>query len=267
MELNATRIASSLFALAALTASAGTLAQTAINTTTALAGTDYGYFQDQPGFPVQIFAPGSYKLTSNLVVPAGVSGVEIYSSGVTLDLNGFEIRSNSICTRNDAISTVYCPNPLGKVGVELKTGGNTVRNGRISGFETAIQTHSNNGGGGDLFEALLLENGRTGMSAYAGASKSIVRNVRAQKLVDNGFAGSGLLIQGSVASNTGGYGFLLSSSMVTDSLAVNNKIKGFYGGVGLGLAVGRNTAWGNLGGDFHDVDTMGDNLNSQHVRF
>jgi hypothetical protein len=43
------------------------------------------------GFPFDISQPGSYQLTSNLVVPAGVDGIHIITGGVTLDLNGFNI--------------------------------------------------------------------------------------------------------------------------------------------------------------------------------
>ncbi len=43
------------------------------------------------GFPYIINQPGSYQLTSNLVVPAGANGIGIAASNVTLDLNGFTI--------------------------------------------------------------------------------------------------------------------------------------------------------------------------------
>ncbi len=59
---------------------------------------------DNPGFPVTINQPGSYRLTGNLVVsaadvteqncdPSGTAGcvIDINSSNVSLDLNGFEI--------------------------------------------------------------------------------------------------------------------------------------------------------------------------------
>ncbi len=46
---------------------------------------------DTPGFPVTISVPGSYKLSGNLTVPAGVDGIVIQSDNVTIDLNGFSI--------------------------------------------------------------------------------------------------------------------------------------------------------------------------------
>jgi hypothetical protein len=44
--------------------------------------------------PFTISQPGSYYLTSNLTVPAG-NAIDITTSGVTLDLNGFTIRSTA----------------------------------------------------------------------------------------------------------------------------------------------------------------------------
>ena len=45
------------------------------------------------GFPVTISQPGSYVLTSDLVVPdANTTGVSIQTADVTLDMNGFSIR-------------------------------------------------------------------------------------------------------------------------------------------------------------------------------
>jgi len=47
---------------------------------------------DTPGFPVRITVPGSYRLTSNLEVPSGVTrAIEIVTSHVTIDLAGHVI--------------------------------------------------------------------------------------------------------------------------------------------------------------------------------
>src|SRR5690606_18106937 len=40
----------------------------------------------------RIFQPGSYYLTGNIVGQAGKRGIEIASSNVTLDLNGFALQ-------------------------------------------------------------------------------------------------------------------------------------------------------------------------------
>src|SRR5438067_8861679 len=55
---------------------------------------------DTPGFPVTISLPGSYKLSSNLVVPdANTTAIEIVADDVKLDLNGFSIIGPTVCTQ------------------------------------------------------------------------------------------------------------------------------------------------------------------------
>jgi hypothetical protein len=43
------------------------------------------------GFPYTITQPGSYELSSNLTAPVNVGAIQIFSSNVSLDLNGFTI--------------------------------------------------------------------------------------------------------------------------------------------------------------------------------
>jgi hypothetical protein len=43
------------------------------------------------GFPYTIMQPGSYKLSSNLTAPVNVGAIQVFSSNVSLDLNGFTI--------------------------------------------------------------------------------------------------------------------------------------------------------------------------------
>ena len=52
--------------------------------------------------PIQITQSGSYYLTENLTV-SSLGGIRIFASGVTLDLNGFTIRSTSATASNYGI--------------------------------------------------------------------------------------------------------------------------------------------------------------------
>ena len=53
---------------------------------------------DEPGFPVSISKPGSYRLAGNLTVPdADTSAIVITAEGVTLDVNGFSIAGPLLC--------------------------------------------------------------------------------------------------------------------------------------------------------------------------
>src|SRR5687767_6473062 len=60
---------------------------------------------DAPGFPVTLSAAGSYRLSGNLTVPAGGSGVIIDADNVTLDLNGFSILGANTCNGDSRTQT------------------------------------------------------------------------------------------------------------------------------------------------------------------
>jgi hypothetical protein len=76
------------------------------------------------GFPYLITQTGSYKLSGNLVATTNVDGIEIIAQNVTLDLNGFTISSTATTGQS--------------VGVANANNATTVRNGTISGFNTAV---------------------------------------------------------------------------------------------------------------------------------
>lgn len=76
---------------------------------------------DTAGFPVSINQPGSYRLSGNLTVPAGVNGIELNSDDVTLDLNGFRMAGSGIGIRDP--------------GSHQR---NAVSNGVLSGFGIGI---------------------------------------------------------------------------------------------------------------------------------
>jgi len=92
---------------------------------------------DSPGKPVTLSQPGSYRLTSDLVV-TGIHDAVILvktSAGVTIDLNGFALRGPYACAPGACAA--------GGVGYGVLLGGVgegdqvTVRNGRITGLSGA----------------------------------------------------------------------------------------------------------------------------------
>jgi hypothetical protein len=91
---------------------------------------------DTGGFPVQITAPGSYFLTSNLVVPdSATTAVTVSGDNVVLDLGGFEISGPTVCPATPP--PFVCTN--GGAGVGINAGptsavGTVVRNGSVRGF-------------------------------------------------------------------------------------------------------------------------------------
>src|SRR6188508_2715671 len=78
---------------------------------------------DTAGFPATLSRPGRYKLSGNLAVPAGAIGVEVTASDVTVDLNGFTIRSASPGQSGDGV--------FGSPGSANRL---RVMNGTITGF-------------------------------------------------------------------------------------------------------------------------------------
>jgi hypothetical protein len=83
---------------------------------------------DAPGFPVTFTLPGSYRLASNLVVPAGVdAGIQINADDVTIDLNGFTLRGTG-----HWVAPYYGVDSTGRKRSK-------VRNGSIVGFTVAMQ--------------------------------------------------------------------------------------------------------------------------------
>src|SRR5262245_22491973 len=49
---------------------------------------------DAAGFPATLSRSGRYKLSGNLRVPAGMTGIGVTANDVTIDLNGFTISSD-----------------------------------------------------------------------------------------------------------------------------------------------------------------------------
>ena len=148
-----------LAAAAALLAIAGAAcAQATITHDKALAGSVTP--GDSAGYPITISQPGSYKLMSNLVVPDGLSGIQITADDVTLDLNGFKIVGAGSCVRDTASYLVTCTNVDYTSGVEVK-GGETlsavVRNGTVQGFDRGVLLKSG------IVEGLTVKHNSTGV--------------------------------------------------------------------------------------------------------
>lgn len=242
----------------ALFATASANAQAVIDQKRALAGNVTP--DDTSGFPITLSVPGSYKLTGNLVVPAGVNGIEINASGVTLDLNGFSISGPITCVRDMATSAVACnTGPTTSKGIAMNGGGNTVRNGTVRGFAYGILY-----AGADQIDGMLIEQNQSGVAApnHQGA-RTLVRNSRAQFNQYTGFGVADAMVQGCTAGGNGGAGFTATRSVVLDSVAFNNRMEGFKGN---NLALGRSVAQGNLGGNVTGYfDSLGGNLNGSTV--
>jgi len=132
--MNFTR--SLLIAAALISTGSAALAQATIDQNKALAGNVTP--GDSAGYPITINQPGSYKLMSNLMVPAGTSGIVINAPNVTLDLNGFTVAGPVTCSQNASTRAVTCSAPYSGSIAGIRAGtadlAFTIRNGTVQGF-------------------------------------------------------------------------------------------------------------------------------------
>jgi len=138
---------------------------------------------DAPGFPVDITEPGSYVLTSDLNHNPATHGttaiVRLLADDVSLDLNGFTIRSTSTCQSGSCdIGSVH--------GIDSSIADRaSIRNGRIVGvdgvcirvaseanIEDVIVSHCGSlgisvGGNSIVQDCRVTSTGRTGLHSSA----------------------------------------------------------------------------------------------------
>ncbi len=148
------------------------------------------------GFPYKITQPGSYKLSSNLVVPANTDAVQILVSHVTLDLNGFSIIGPIVCDNG----TNCAPSTSSDVhGILARGVANiTIRNGHIKGFR----------------RGLFLVDG-------------VVEEVHATDNLQIGILASHSVLRRNIVSNNGGGGIVAQDCIVTENVADTNPGGGF----------------------------------------
>ncbi len=174
---------------------------------------------DTAGLPVTIATAGSYRLTSNLVVPnENTDGILIAAPSVSIDLAGFEIvrascaGSTFICTPTSGSGSGVRPLDLGQ--------GASVRNGSITGM--------------GLHGVLL------GVQAQ-------VANVRVRWNRMTGiFVGEGSTVSGNTAYQNGGPGIAVTDdSMVSGNASAQNGSFGIL--AANGSTISGNTARSNGG--------------------
>jgi hypothetical protein len=228
--------------------------------TLALAGAPSSHAQATLGggkggttFPIVISQPGSYKLAGNLTVPAGVNGIEVTTSHVVIDLNGFTISGPVVCS--GAYHSISCT--PGHNGITLTNANamhTTVRNGSVRGFGVGVSL-----GHSGLAENLALTgNAQYGLVAHDG---SLVRAVRASY---NGSAGM-LVNQGVVRDSFSSYapqGFLMTGGLLaTSSTAWTSwAVNGAYGGPNVMLGVRESVLRSEGTPMSGSVRSLGDNL-------
>jgi hypothetical protein len=194
------------------------------------------------GFPYVITQPGSYQLSGNLVVPAGIDGIDISADNVSIDLNGFTISGPVVCT--GVGNTLSCT-PSGNEHVIAPAGISNpsyqtnlaVRNGTIRGFNTGVSLSGN----ANIVEAVqAFSNSGVGILV----SDGIVRHSTANNNV-NGIDCSDCVVTDSTASYNQQVGIFGATATVMQNIAATN---GSYGLLLAGGVFGSNTFEGNTNG-------------------
>ncbi|MCG3122239.1 MAG: hypothetical protein GIKADHBN_00620 [Phycisphaerales bacterium] len=174
----------------------------------------------------RITQPGSYYLTGNLTGVSGKSGIEIASSYVTVDLNGFTLTGVS-----GSLSGITRDVP-GRTGLVL-------RNGSVVGWGAhGVQfthTDSNGAGGGRIDSVIARANAGSG---FYTADGSILTHCHAAQNGDAGFNGS-------------------NHTAYTDCVATGNAGSGFVDGFGCTL-----TGCQSRGNQVHGFDLNGTSVYS-----
>jgi hypothetical protein len=204
---------------------------------------------DDPGFPVTLALPGTYRLTGDLVVPdENTTGIRIDASNVTVDLNGFSILGPVVCT---AGATIVCT-PSGGFGNGILQSfidfdNATIRDGTIRGMgSTAIFV----GGNARVERMRVIGNGSQGIVTANGFA-----TIRDCTVLNNASAGinSGpsSLVEGNVANSNGLFGISAANATTVRGNTVNaNRNKAI---IANDATIIQNTIVGNQG-DGIDAD-------------
>lgn len=204
----------------------------------------------------RITLSGSYYLTEDLVVGSGLSGIEIASSGVTIDLMGFEIRG-VVSSTAGILSTINVDGVVirngsirgtGSFGIEVRVSpgapaSNTrIEHVRISGCSTGLV-----GGNGVIVRDCVFEENSIG--AILGTTSVVERSGFIRNLGRALETGSAANVSDSRFISNGGVGATLGSgSRLIDSLASGNGADGFV--LATGSTVERSRSLNNAGSGF-----------------
>jgi hypothetical protein len=177
-------------------------------------------------FPYTITKPGSYILTSNLVVTtAAADAIDISASNVTLNLNGFSITGAVNCNQTSCNPTGY------GYGVDAWGSNVTIENGSISGFYECVYSRYNN------IHDLFISNCGYGIDAsYASIRHNIISNIyywpvngymstvsdNTVIFSNNGIYGYRSTVQNNVANGDGAYGIFINGGTAANNTVMGN---------------------------------------------
>lgn len=204
---------------------------------------------DTAGFPVTLSQPGSYRLTSNLVLTdPQVDAIQITANHVTLDLNGFVILGPVTCA-GAGVQLACAPGSASGVGVRAPAAQfSAVRNGAIRGFGAGVLLASFarvedlsvadtrlaaiTAGPSSRVARNTVSGGWIGISAVGTIRDNVVFGSRSHGIASHGAA----LATGNTVSHAGGYGLYapVSPLAATHNVLMLNHSGAMSGALSLG---------------------------------
>lgn len=201
---------------------------------------------DAAGFPGTISLPGSYRLGSNITVPNGKVGIEVITTDVTIDLDGYRISGGPAGGAQNALS-----------GISTTGDRLTVKNGTITGFRTAgifasdraflVVTDMR-----VINSAIGIENSR---GSYTRIANSIV-SLNYNRGINCTHA---CQLEGSIVSNNNGYGIVLMNGTILGNTFIGNALQAISGAASPATLIGygNNTFLNNNGGQAQNFGNFG----------
>lgn len=188
----------------------------------------------------KITQPGSYYLTGNVVGVAGKHGIEITTSGVSIDLGGFVLdgvpgSQGGIASTENGMHSIAVRNGTvrgwGGAGVSFAAIG-LVNNAQVS----SLVVSGNSGGGiragyrSSITECTGYNNLGIGISV---GSDSTVSNCRISGSTGDGISGTtSVAVVGCVSNENTGAGIAFSSGVVTGCVSNGNLLNGVNNSAG-----------------------------------
>jgi hypothetical protein len=208
------------------------------------------------GFPYKITQSGSYKLSGNLVIPAGKNGIEINADYVVLDLNGFTVSGPGKCNgRYPNPATLCSGNDFSTQGILASGAYVTVKNGSVAGMGVGVY-------GGALIEEVQANNNLvTGIQVGA----AVVRRCTAD---NNG--GTGFRLEGNTLAEANEASLNTSNGMVSfEGTVIGNTLNhnGYDGLAPRRTVYGSNSIQGNSAVDVYLFDTSSVSQNNNICSF
>ena len=214
--------------------------------------TDVSTLPGGAGFLHHITTSGSYYLTTNLTGVAALSGINIATNNVTLDLNGFTLQGVA--------------GSVNGISVQGATTNITICNGAVSGWGSYGVSALNASSRNLVFEQLNVSaSGQSGLFVYYSqvnrcnistsggygiyAYYSEVRDCTVRSNSASGIYADHSLVRGGHVDGNRDNGFYVITSTVSDCLVQNNSRSGIYVD-GPGCVITENNCRGNNTGNY-----------------